>query len=327
MDQLLAALRAAGERSRLRLLALLEENELAVNELGRIVGQSQPRVSRHLKLLCEAGLLERFQEGAWVFYRLAESGSNADLARTIADLIPYDDPELLRDRERLQAVTLEKAERAARYFSGIATRWDDLRRLHVEEAAVEQAVLQACGEDPIDDFLDLGTGTGRMLELFAGRTKRGLGLDLSREMLAVARNHLDQDGLRHCRVRQGNIYQVDVAPATMDVAVIHHVLHFLDRPIDAIAEAARTLRPGGRLVVVDFGPHNLEALRTEHAHRRLGFTDSEIEGWFAAAGITNLVARHLTASDSSTDKPLPTVVWSAVRSAADVVSIARDAGP
>jgi len=327
MDQLLAALRAAGERSRLRLLALLRENELAVNELGRIVGQSQPRVSRHLKLLCEAGLLERFQEGAWVFYRMAESGPNAGLARTIVDLIPYDDPELLRDRERLQAVSLEKAGQAARYFSSIATRWDDLRRLHVGEAAVEQAVLEACGEGPIDDFLDLGTGTGRMLALFGHRIKRGLGLDLSREMLAVARNHLDQDGLRHCRVRQGNIYQVDIPPATMDVVVVHHVLHFLDRPMDAIVEAARTLRPGGRLLVVDFGPHNLEQLRTEHAHRRLGFTDSEIEGWFTAAGMTNLVARHLTASDSSRDKPLTAVVWSALRSAANVVPITRETRP
>ncbi|MEM7404977.1 MAG: metalloregulator ArsR/SmtB family transcription factor [Pseudomonadota bacterium] len=324
MDQLLAVLRAAGERTRLRLLALLQHNELAVNEIGRIVGQSQPRVSRHLKLLCEAGLLERFQEGAWVFYRLAEHGPNAALVHTIAGLIPAEDPELLRDCERLEAVTRERADQAERYFGKVASRWDEIRGLHVDDASIEAAILEAAGSTPIQDFLDLGTGTGRILELFADRVQQGSGVDMSREMLVVARNRLERSGLRNCRVRQGNIYQLDLPAASVDLITIHHVLHFLDRPGEALAEAARLLRPGGRLITADFGPHDIEMLRAEHAHRRLGFTDAEIEGWYADAGLTNVEIRYLTAQEGDADRPLTTAIWTATRSAAEVLPFDRE---
>lgn len=315
MDRLLVVLRAAGERSRLRLLALLHRNELAVTELARILGQSQPRVSRHLKLLCAAGLLERFQEGAWVFYRLAESGDNARLATAITDLLPDGDPELERDLERLAAVKRERAEGAARYFSQMAGRWDEFRSLYVEDSAVERAMLDLCADlgeqGRVGDYLDLGTGTGRLLGLFAPRFERGMGIDLSREMLAVARHHLEENGLTHCRVRRGDVHQLELAGASVDLVTIHHVLHFLDRPMDAIAEAARILRPGGRLMVIDFGPHGLETLRTEHAHRRLGFTDTEMEGWLQLAGLTNVTTRHLTPGSDATETPLVTAIWTA----------------
>lgn len=315
MEQLLAALRAAGERTRLRLIALLSANELAVNEIGRVLGQSQPRVSRHLKLLCEAGLLERFQEGAYVFYRLAERSANAELAQIVASLIPDDDPELARDRERLETISRERAAEAERYFNTMADRWDDFRRLHVEESAVEEAVIAAAGEPPIGEFLDLGTGTGRMLEVFADRVERGLGLDLSHQMLTVARANLEKKGLRNCRVRRGDVYNVDLPSASVDVVSVHHVLHFLDRPGEAIREAARVLRPGGRMVIVDFGPHEMEVLRAEHAHRRLGFTDAEIENWLTQAGLEAEPPVQLnpadTSADTSADRPLVTSVWAA----------------
>ena len=315
MDRLLAALRAAGERSRLRLLALLRSNELAVTELSRILGQSQPRVSRHLKLLGEAGLLERFQEGSWVFYRLAESGDNAELATVITSLIPPGDPELERDLERLAAIKRERADHAARYFRDMASRWDEFRSLYVEESAVEAAMLEACGDLSRDgakgDFLDLGTGTGRLLELFAPHFERGLGIDLSREMLSVARSNLEDQGLANCRVRQGDVYHLEADSNSFDLVTIHHVLHYLDRPMDAISEAARVLRPGGRLLVVDFGPHEIENLRTHHAHRRLGFTDAEIESGFELAGFHDVEIRHLANGTSSRDIALVTALWTA----------------
>ncbi len=282
---LTGTLKAAGEVTRLRILALLAEAELTVSDLTDILRQSQPRLSRHLRLLAEAGLVERFREGSWAFFRLAERGGAADIARALIGRLNPGDAIIVRDRERLAAVRAARAAAAQNYFRRHAAEWDRIRKLHVADAAVEEAIRAALADKPIRSLLDLGTGTGRMLELFAGDIERGLGLDLSLDMLALARARLDRAGLKHCSVRHGDIYDLALPRDSFDVVIVHQVLHFLDDSGHAIREAARVLRPGGRLLVVDFAPHDLEFLREEHAHRRLGFAAETVTQWLEAAGL------------------------------------------
>lgn len=285
LDPLVACLKAAGEPSRLRILALLAASDLTVKDLTAILGQSQPRISRHLKLLVEAGVVRRYPEGAWAYYRLAEDDAAGALGATLVRRLDTVDGVLSRDRLRLEAVKRAHAETAASYFAANAASWDRLRSLHVPEEAVEAAIRRAVGTRPFGGFLDLGTGTGRMLELFADLYDRGVGIDASQPMLAVARANLDQKGVANVQVRHGDVYALSVPHGSFDVVAIHQVLHFLDDPGRAVAEAARAVRPGGRLLVVDFAPHDLEFLRAEHAHRRLGFSHEQVEGWLRAAGL------------------------------------------
>jgi ubiquinone/menaquinone biosynthesis C-methylase UbiE/DNA-binding transcriptional ArsR family regulator len=280
-----ATLKAAGEPTRLRILALLAEAELTVSDLTEILRQSQPRLSRHLRLLTEAELVDRFREGSWAFFRLGERGGAAELARTLIGRLKLEDAIVLRDRERLAAVRASRAAAAQNYFRRHAAQWDRIRQLHVADTAVEAAIRGALADKPIRSLLDLGTGTGRMLELFGGDIERGLGLDLSLDMLALARARLDRAGLKHCSVRHGDIYDLALPRDSFDAVIIHQVLHFLDDSARAIAEAARVLRPGGRLLVVDFAPHDLEFLREEHAHRRLGFAAETVTQWLEDAGL------------------------------------------
>lgn len=319
MEALLTGLRAAAEPTRLRLLALSAHAELTVTEITQIVGQSQPRVSRHLKLLVEGGLLDRFREGTWAFYRLSDQGACAELARTLVDLVPADDPQLARDLERLAAVKDARAKAANGYFAANAHRWNQIRSLHVEDAAVERALLDAVGPAKDGVLLDIGTGTGRVLEIFGPRIDRGIGIDLSHDMLAIARNQLERAGLKHCQVRHGDMYNLPVGAASADIVTIHLVLHYADDPAAAIAEAARVLKPGGRLAVVDFAPHDLEELRSEHQHRRLGFSDGEVEGWFRAAGLEPQTTRKLAGT------PLTVVVWGAKRPVVPSIAKGRSA--
>ena len=297
-----AALKAAGEATRLRILALLAEAELTVSDLTDILRQSQPRISRHLKLLAEAALIARFREGSWAFFRLGERGGNTELARALIARLDPDDPVIARDRERLAAVRAARAAAAQSYFRRHAAEWDRIRKLHIADASVEVAIRAALADKPFRSLLDLGTGTGRMLELFGPEIERGLGLDLSHDMLALARARLDRAGLRHCSVRQGDIYDLAVPKDSFDVVIIHQVLHFLDDSARAIAEAARVLRPGGRLLVVDFAPHDLEFLRDEHAHRRLGFAPETVTQWLTAAGLDVLRQQSLAPEQNSGGK-------------------------
>jgi ArsR family transcriptional regulator len=308
LDDFLAGLRAAAEPTRLRLLALCAEGELTVSELTEILGQSQPRVSRHLKLMVEAGLLERIREGTWAFYRLTGGDAGTRLGRRLVDMIPGDDAALALDRERLGAVKQARAGRAQAYFRKNAARWNEIRKLYVAEAEVEKALLEVMPMEGVGDFLDIGTGTGRILELFGDKVERGLGIDLSREMLALARANLERAGRRNCRVRHGDMYKLPVPSASFDAVAIHQVLHYADDTAAAIAEAARVLRQGGRLVIVDFAPHDLEFLRLEHAHRRLGFSDDEVEGWCRAAGLVPEGTVHLPGD------PLTVTIWTVRRS-------------
>lgn len=292
-DALLAGLKAAAEDTRLRLLALLSEAELTVSDLTEILGQSQPRISRHLKLLAEAGLVERFREASWAFYRRTAEGPGAEFGHTLLGHIDPADPVLARDRERLAEVRAARAAAAQAYFRKHARQWDEIRRLHVAEAAVEAAIREALAGVRIDTLLDLGTGTGRMLELFGPEIGRGTGIDLNPEMLSMARANLERAGLRNCTVRQGDIYSLALGRDAFDVAIVHQVLHFLDDGGRAIREAARVLRPGGRLLVVDFAPHDLEFLREEHAHRRLGYAAETVSQWMTAAGLDMVLHRTL----------------------------------
>lgn len=309
MDALLAALRAVAEPTRLRLLALLASGEWTVSEIVQVLGQSQPRVSRHLRLLTEAGLLERFREGTWVFYRLARDGHGASVATRLADLLPAAaDGDMARDRERLATVKAEREREAAEYFRRNAKAWDRLRTLHVDDAEVERTLQRLLPEPDLGDLLDLGTGTGRMLEVLGKRARRAEGIDQSHEMLTIARTHLERAGLAHCAVRHGDIYRLPYGGPTFDLVIVHQVLHFLDQPDRAIAEAARVLRAGGRLVIVDFAPHGLENLRAEHAHRRLGFADREIvalcrEARLKVAEVIHLAGQSLTVAIWIATKP------------------------
>ena len=307
LERLLSGLRAAAEPTRLRLPTLSAHGDLPVSELTQILGQSQPRVSRHLKLLCEAGLLERFREGTHAFFTLAKDGEGARLAELLVDLVPDDDGTLGLDLERLQAIKASRAEAAAKYFRENAARWDKMRSLYIDEAQVERALLDLLPKEGLKDFVDVGTGTGRILELVAPRVDRAVGIDLSREMLAVARAHIEKAGLRNVTVRHGDMYQLPWPAGSFDAATIHQVLHFADDPAGAIAEVARILRPGGILVIVDFAPHDLEFLRDEHAHRRLGFRDAEVRQWLAVAGLVPQHARELPGD------PLTVMIWSARR--------------
>jgi ubiquinone/menaquinone biosynthesis C-methylase UbiE/DNA-binding transcriptional ArsR family regulator len=307
-DALLAASAAAGEATRLRLLALLAEAELTVSELVTILGQSQPRVSRHLKLLVEAGLVERHREGAWVFFRIAQSGPIANFARDlIARLAPREAP-LAADRARLAEVRQARAEQAARYFAAHAANWDEVRAMHVPEEKVEAAIRNAAGSGPIAALLDLGTGTGRMLELLAPLAVKAVGIDQSPHMLSVARVRIERAGLRNVQLRQGDIYAVPVESNFYDLAIMHQVLHYLDDPLRAIREAARALRPSGRLLIVDFAPHEEEALRAAHTHRRLGFAPEEVAGFMAAAGLELIASDDLAPAKGEAGK-LTVSLW------------------
>jgi ArsR family transcriptional regulator len=299
MERLVTMLRAAGDPTRLRLLLLLRQAELTVSELIEIVGQSQPRVSRHLKLLCDAGLLERFKEGSWVFYRAADAGAGAELGQVLASLAgPHG-----VDLQRLSQVREARAAEAAAYFKANAAEWERIRALHAPDKDVEAAILRqmppTTDGQPLDSLLDAGTGTGRMLELLGPRTRRAVGLDVSPEMLAIARDRLMRANLTQCQVRLGDTYRLPFpdggALTGFDAVLFHQVLHYLDDPGAAVAEAARVMRAGGKLLIADFAPHALEFLRIDFAHRRLGFADREVQGWFQAAGLKPAASETIAA--------------------------------
>ncbi|MGH7018187.1 MAG: ArsR/SmtB family transcription factor [Caulobacteraceae bacterium] len=308
-DKTVEMLRAAGEPTRLRILCLLAREELAVLELCRLLGQSQPRVSRHLKLLAEAGLVERFPDGAWVYYRLAGGEARA-FAEGILSVVGTSDPTLARDKERLADIERERAQQAAQYFAVNADRWDEIRSLYISEAAVEAAILEAAGEGPFERLVDLGTGSGRMLTLFGERARSSLGLDLSRQMLNIARTRASEARLTACELRHGDILATQLQEGSADLVVVHQVLHYLADPSAAVGEAGRLVGHGGRLVIVDFAPHDLEFLRTEHRHRRLGFEDAELERWLAASGLGAITIKSLPPIQ---DGGLTVKIWTAER--------------
>jgi ubiquinone/menaquinone biosynthesis C-methylase UbiE/DNA-binding transcriptional ArsR family regulator len=313
-SQVIEILRAAGEPSRLRILALLARGELAVMELSHILDQSQPRVSRHLKLLTEAGLVDRFPDGAWVFYGLAGEGAPRRAVDALMALVDPQDVVLARDADRLLGVQAGRSAEAASYFARNAGRWDEIRSLYVSEADVEAAIRAAAGSGPFRRLIDLGSGTGRMLALLSPQAECAIGLDLSQQMLNIARDQASQAGLRNVDLRHGDIFDTRLPAGYADLVVVHQVLHYLSDPAAAVAEAARLVAPGGRLLIVDFAPHRLEFLRELHQHRRLGFSDEEMRRWLAHAG---LQPAPLAALPPATGEGLTVHVWSASRPSAD----------
>ena len=294
----------------MRILSLLAREELAVLEICRVLGQSQPRISRHLKLLAEAGLVERFPDGAWVFYRLAIGGQAGDLIESIIARIDPKDPIILRDLEQLDAVWAERTAEAGEYFARNAARWDEIRSLYVAESDVEAAILEAAGPGPYKRLVDLGSGTGRMLKLLGPHAEHALGLDLSQQMLNIARNEVAEAGLKQIELRHGDIFGTGLPSHCADVVVVHQVLHYLSDPAAAVREAARIVREGGRLVIVDFAPHGLEYLREQHQHRRLGFAEAEMTRWLAECGLSNV---HLRDLPSVRSDGLTVRIWTAER--------------
>jgi ubiquinone/menaquinone biosynthesis C-methylase UbiE len=309
LDEILNGLKATAEATRLRLLALFTKAELTVTEVTQILRQSQPRVSRHLKLMCEAGLIERIKEGSWVFYRLAEQGPARAIAEKLGALLPWDDVVLKRDLERLESVRRQREEGAQQYFAANAGEWDRIRALHIPEDQVEGALLEFIGPSPVASYLDLGTGTGRILELVAPRASRAVGVDLNGEMLALARARIERASLGHVQVRKGDLFQLPYADRSFDLITLHQVLHYLEDPSAAVEEAARILKPGGKIVIADFAPHTLEFLREDHRHRRLGFADKEVGQWCKSAGLSLAATRALPPRGKS---GLTVVVWLAI---------------
>jgi len=313
MDTVLEALRGAAEGTRLRILRVLAGGELTVSELTQVLAQSQPRISRHLKLLVDAGLVERRREGSWAFFRLAREGFPARLAVFTLEAMDGDAPDLRRDAERLDRVRRRRAEAAEAYFRENASEWDRLRALHASEDAVEEAardLLAPVNGKRFAHLLDLGTGTGWMLSVLADRAETMTGFDVNADMLALARARLEEGSVpAHAELRQGDILALPEEDGVADAAVIHQVLHFLTDPGAALVEAARVLAPGGRLLVVDFARHDLEFLREQHAHRRLGFEREEIDALAGAAGLAPLDWREIPAPETMGEEGLTVSLW------------------
>jgi ArsR family transcriptional regulator len=284
MDHLLASLRAAAEPTRLRLLALAARGSFCVMEFTEILGQSQPRLSRHLKLLCDSGLLDRVREGSNVWFTLPTEGDGA-LARDLVARLPEGDPTLESDRRQAARVLAERARAASQSFRDKGADWDEMRALDLPARAVEDELARLVAAGPPGRLLDIGTGTGRVLELLAPNVREAMGVDASKAMLALARARLGQAGLSHCAVRLADMYRLPLPDGTYDTAVLQMVLHYAEDPAGAIAEAARVLRPGGRLIVIDLASHERTDLMATRAHRWPGFSDATLHGLLADAGL------------------------------------------
>ena len=301
-DSVLSVLKAAGEPTRLRLLNLINESELKVSDLTSILGQSQPRVSRHLKLLCEAGLIQRFQEGTSVFYRGVPSGPYANFVKSI-NALSQGVYSFNSDFTKLEKLKELKAIQAERYFDHIAKRWNEIRSLHVPELEVEENLLKLFSDKKFRNFLDIGTGTGRILELISPIVKTALGIDTSREMLSIARANIEKKNLKNCYARLADMYNLPIENNSMDAVILHQVLHFSESPLNVLKEASRVLQKDGMLVLVDFLVHDVEILRQQHAHLRLGFSDQEINEWFLDSGLRFFPPKHLNGD------PLTVCLW------------------
>ncbi len=311
MDQLLQGLRAAGEATRLRILGLCAHAELTVTELVEILDQSQPRISRHLRLLVEAGLLRRHQEGNWACYRLSEAAAGGELARLLVDLMPADDPIHTQDLTRLESVKEARAVTAASYFMKHAPEWSRISAELYDDRRIDAALVESLGKAPLGDLLDIGTGTGHTLEVLGGKAESGIGIDRSIDMLKVARANIWRAGLKNCQVRLADMLRLPYPPDSFDTVTLRMVLHFAESPEAAIAEAARVLRPGGRLVIVDLAPHDRDALRQQHAHRWMGFEDGTLGKFLEHGGLVAEAPQRLDGG------PLAVCLWLGKRPAND----------
>lgn len=309
--------RALGDPTRLRIVHLLRAMELAVGEIAVVVGQSQPRVSRHVRILAEAGLVERRKEGNWVFLRLSRDSRTAPFLTLFDALEPSANEQLWQqaDLARLAAVRADRSRAAEAYFAERAEEWDAIRSLHVPEDEVEAAMTALLGQEPIGHLLDIGTGTGRMIELFGPVADQVTALDRSPDMLRLARAKLPQDAGDKYALLLGDFSALPLEAESVDTIVLHQVLHYAQVPEAVIAEAARVMETGGRLLIADFAPHEREELRLRDQHARLGFSDEQIGTWFGDAGI------DLERVESLPGQQLTVQLWLGRRRGARIVPI------
>ena len=305
MERLLASLRAAAEPTRLRLLALASRGPFCVTEFTEILAQSQPRLSRHLKLLCDCGLLERLREGANVWFALPP-GAHGSLARELLARLPDDDPTMEADRRQAARVLAERARSASESFRRQGADWDEMRALDLPAHEVEAALFRLVPEAGAGRLLDIGTGTGRVLELLAPRISQGMGVDASKAMVALARSRLARADLAHCSVRLADMYRLPLPDSGFDLAVLQMVLHYAEDPAGVVAEAARALRPGGRLIVIDLASHTRNDLAGKLAHRWQGFSDDSMRALLTEAGLDAAPALTI-------EGPLAVRLWPAMR--------------
>jgi ubiquinone/menaquinone biosynthesis C-methylase UbiE len=285
MTKPLTLFRALADPTRLRIVALLRAMELSVGELAQVLGQSQPRVSRHVKILCDARIARRRKEGSWVFLLPGEAAVTDTVFAMIDARNATGDHWAVADAARLVAVRADRAKAAEEYFALHAEQWDAIRSLHVAESEVDAAILSLLDGESVGRLVDIGTGTGGMIALLGKNAEHITGIDRSPEMLRLARAKLSEAGAAQVDLQQGDVARLPVADASADTVTIHQVLHYLPSPEIAIAEAARVLVPGGRLLIADFAAHDREELRTQDAHARLGFEDGQMERWFAGSGL------------------------------------------
>jgi DNA-binding transcriptional ArsR family regulator len=264
-----SALRAAAEPTRLRLLALLARAELTVGELCDVIGQSQPRVSRHLKLLCDADLLDRVREQLWVYYRVPASGAGRETVAQLLALIDENDDVLRRDRRRMEEVIAERGRRAA----------DELPDEQAAETSevIDATVLDELAAEPIGALLDVGTGSGHILKLLGAKASRAVGIDISSDALKVARTKVHSAGLSHCELQRGDMYDLPFAAPLFDTVVAERVLAGAERPVLALAEICRTLKHGGRAIVIE----DFDALTAASSANPI----ATLREWFAKAGL------------------------------------------
>lgn len=310
-DLKLAALfQALADPTRLRILALLRAMELSVGELAQLLGQSQPRVSRHVRILSDSGLVGRRKEGSWVYLQLSDARRTEPLFDLYQGLDPEAEQLFLADAARLDSVRADRAEAARRYFEAHAATWESIRSLHIADAEIERAIASMLGDRPLGALVDIGTGTGRMLELFAPKAVSAIGIDRSSEMLRLARVKLEEAGICGASLRQGDMYALPLGDRCADSIILHQVLHYAQQPGAAVAEAARVLSSGGRLLVIDFAQHDRAELKEQDAHLRLGFADDAMRGWFSAAGLKLDRIERLGGGE------LSVILWRGVKSGA-----------
>ena len=310
-DLKLAALfQALADPTRLRVLALLRVMELSVGELAQLLGQSQPRVSRHVRILSDSGLVGRRKEGSWVYLQLSEPERTEGFYQLTQGLDPEAEQQFAADAARLDMVRADRAEAARRYFEAHAATWDSIRSLHIADCEIERAIASLLADRPLGTLLDIGTGTGRMLELFASKARNAIGIDRSSEMLRLARVKLEEAGISSASLRQGDMNALPLGDRSVDSIILHQVLHYAQQPGAAIAEAARVLVRGGQMLVIDFAQHDRAELKERDAHLRLGFADDAMRGWFAAAGLELDRIERLSGGE------LTVILWRGVKAAA-----------
>lgn len=293
-DAYLDALRAIAEPTRLRLVRLCAQGELTVSELTRILGQSQPRVSRHLKLLQDAGLLTRFREQHWVFYRIPEATGTSQWVQDVLAAIPADD-QITLDQQRLDEVRTARAKLSETYVETEVPDWLQLHAFHGDEQRFADAVTRVLSDAPVGHLLDIATGTGRMLRMVGALADSGVGIDLSKKMVMVARSALADAGLSHLTVRQEDMYQMRFPTNHFDTVTIDQVLYLASNPDALIAEAARVLKPSGRLLLVAF----TAAHHAQSSAPKVSIRLDDITQWLTDAGLR--IETHTTLPGSVLD--------------------------